>query len=100
MTLPDPTNITHDIAIAACRLFREHWNGLPVRKVAINLTQLSDDSTYQLTLFDDREKLRIVEKATDEIKNRFGSASILKASSLLQSGQASERAIKIGGHYK
>jgi DNA polymerase-4 len=100
MTLPDPTNITHDIANAASRLFREHWNGLPVRKVAINLTQLSDDSTYQLTLFDDREKLRIVEKATDEIKNRFGSASILKASSLLRSGQANERAIKIGGHYK
>ncbi|MCD9023286.1 DNA polymerase IV [Cohnella silvisoli] len=100
MTLPDPTNITHDIAIAARRLFQEHWNGLPVRKLAINLTQLSDDSTYQLTLFDDREKLRKVEKATDGIKNRFGSASIVKASSLLRSGQASERAIKIGGHYK
>jgi DNA polymerase-4 len=99
-TLTEPSNITAEVAKAASELFVKHWNGLPVRKLSVALGQLTDDSVRQLTLFEDREKQRRLEKASDEIKNRFGAASIMRASSLLKSGQARDRAAKIGGHYK
>ncbi|MGO4275098.1 hypothetical protein AB4Z22_35580, partial [Paenibacillus sp. TAF58] len=34
------------------------------------------------------------------IKDRFGNAAIVRASSLTTAGQAQNRALKIGGHYK
>ncbi len=36
----------------------------------------------------------------DDIKDRFGEVSILRASSLTSAGQAMDRNAKIGGHYK
>ncbi len=100
MKLPDPTNITKEVYGAARKLFDRHWDGFPIRKAGVTLSQLTDAGEYQLTLLDNREKLRELEKATDAIKRRYGSASILRASSLLDAGQARERSVKIGGHYK
>lgn len=61
------------------------------------LSELSDDRNYQLTLFEDQERLRALEKATDHIKQRYGSMAIVRASSLTGAGQAAERSMKIGG---
>ncbi|WP_159883510.1 DNA polymerase IV [Paenibacillus puerhi] len=99
-TLPEATDITFDIYGAVKRLFYRHWDGLPVRRLGVTLTGLSKGATYQLSLFEDKERLRRLERSTDEIKRRFGSASLLRASSLLTAGQARERSIKIGGHYR
>ncbi|WP_375547036.1 DNA polymerase IV [Paenibacillus sp.] len=99
-TLPDPTNITNEVYEAARALFRRHWNGLPVRKIGVTLSGISKDDQYQLTLFGNRERIRSLERTTDEIKHRFGSTAILRASSLLDTAQAMERSVKIGGHYK
>ncbi len=98
--LPDPTNITREVYTAARRLFYRFWDGQPIRRAGVTLSQLTDASSYQLTLFGNREKARSLEKATDAIKNRFGSTAILRASSLMEPGQARERSAKIGGHYK
>lgn len=73
---------------------------MPVRRVGVTLSQLMDDQDYQLTLFEDQVKSRALEKATDSIKNRYGSAAIVRASSLTAAGQAADRSMKIGGHYK
>lgn len=100
MTLPDPTNITKEVYEAARILFRKHWDGLPVRKVGVTLSGIVKDDMYQLTLFGDREKIRKLERTTDEIKKRYGSTAILRASSLLDSAQSRDRSMKIGGHYK
>lgn len=100
MKLPDPTNLTDDVFHAAKTLFTRHWDGLPVRKVAVNLSQLVSDQEYQLTLFDDRETKLALETTTDQIKTKYGNAAIMRASSLKPAGQASDRAKKIGGHYK
>jgi DNA polymerase-4 len=99
-TLPDSTNITREVYQAANRLFAEHWDGLPVRKVSVTLSGMTGDQEYQLTLFGDREKIRSLERTTDEIKQKYGYTAILRASSMLQAGQAKERSMKIGGHYK
>ncbi|MGM1044779.1 MAG: DNA polymerase IV [Bacillota bacterium] len=98
--LPDPTNITVEVYQTAKRLFHQHWDGLPVRRVGISLSDLCDDETYQLSLFDDKEQKRAVDKVMDDIKDRFGDIAILRASSLTTAGQAVDRAAKIGGHYK
>ncbi|BFH61599.1 MULTISPECIES: DNA polymerase IV [Paenibacillus] len=100
MKLADPTSITDEIFDAACLLFHRHWNGLPVRKVGVAVSDLHPDSLIQLTLFGNRDRKRELERATDSIKLRFGETAILRAASLADAGQAQERALRIGGHYK
>ncbi|MCE3200580.1 DNA polymerase IV [Paenibacillus sonchi] len=100
MTLQQPTSLTHEVAQAARKLFIEHWKGMPISRLFISLTQLSDDSVYQLTLFEDRNAAYAIERATDHIKDRYGSDAIMRASSLLEAGVARERAGQIGGHFK
>lgn len=99
VTLEQPTSLSHEVAAAAIRIFRKYWSGMPVSHLYVGLTQLTDDSVIQLALFDDRMKAYDLERATDEIKDKYGSAAIMRASSLLQSGVARERAEQIGGHY-
>lgn len=98
--LPDPTNVTIDFYSAAKALFHKHWDGLPIRRLGVSLSDLSDANIYQLSLFEDTEKKRALDKVMDDIKDRFGEISILRASSLTTAGQAIDRAAKIGGHYK
>ena len=99
-TLPYPTNATNDAYRYARELFDRHWDGQPVRKVGVAMTGLQDDGEYQLLLFEHREKYRALERATDRIKDKYGDASIVRAVSLTDAGQAKDRARKIGGHYK
>jgi DNA polymerase-4 len=100
MKLPDPTNLTDDVYKAASRLFDRHWDGLPVRQVAVTLGELMSDQQYQMVLFDDREKRLALEKAIDQIKQKYGNASIMRTVSITNAGQARDRSHKIGGHYK
>lgn len=100
MVLPEPSSLSHEIAAAAYRLFTENWNGLPISRLGISISQLIDDSVIQLTLFDDRVRAYNKERAIDQIKTRYGSRALIRASSLLESGVALERAEQIGGHYK
>lgn len=100
MTLPEPSSLTHEVAAAAYRLFCDNWTGMPISRLAISISHLSDDSVMQLTLFDDRIRTYNRERAIDQIKTRYGSRALIRASSLLESGVALERAEQIGGHYK
>lgn len=100
LTLPQPTSLTHEVAAAVLRLFKEHWHGLPVSRISIALSALTDDDAIQLTLFEDRSRAYRKELAIDAIKERYGSTAIMRASSLLESGVARERSEQIGGHYK
>ncbi|MNC33310.1 DNA polymerase IV [compost metagenome] len=99
VTLPQPTSLTHEVADAVQKLFRQNWAGMTVGHLTIALGQLTSDDTYQLNLFDDRPKVYAMEKAIDEIKDRYGSAALMRASSLREAGVARERAGQIGGHY-
>lgn len=81
-------------------LFDRHWEHTPVRSVGVHLGQLQPDDQCQLSLFEDRERKRSLAYAMDGIRARYGNDAILRAVSLLDAGQARERARKIGGHYK
>lgn len=100
MTLQEPSSLTHEVAAAAYKLFVDNWSGTPLSRLAISISQLSDDRVMQLTLFDDRERAYRKERAVDEIKAKYGSKALIMASSLLESGVALERAEQIGGHFK
>ncbi|MEK5476881.1 DNA polymerase IV [Paenibacillus sp. FSL R5-0407] len=100
MTLSEPTSLTHEVAAAVHKLFKKHWGGLPVSNLSVSLSQLTEDSTMQLTLFDNRPRAYAKERAIDSIKDRYGSSAIIHASSLTEAGVARERAGQIGGHYK
>lgn len=100
MKLFDPTNLTSEVYKTAVALFKRHWDGQPIRKVGITLSQLVSDQEYQLTLFNNRNQELMLERVTDRIKEKYGNAAIMRASSLKRFGQARERAQKIGGHNK
>lgn len=100
MKLPDPGNHTNTVYEVAKALFYQYWDKMPVRRIGVILSGLVDDQGYQLTLFEDQVKNRELDKVTDTIKDRYGSTAIIRASSLTSAGQARDRSIKIGGHYK
>jgi len=100
MKIADPTHLTDEIYSAASRLLRQHWDGLPIRRIGVSLSDLVNDQEYQLTLFENRQKKMNLERATDSIKRKYGDAAIMRAISLTAAGQAKDRSQKIGGHYK
>ena len=67
----------------ACALFRELWNGEPIRLLGIRTSKLVEESApEQLTIFDIQpekqkdEKQRKLEKALDDIRRRFGEDAV------------------------
>ncbi|MNO23505.1 DNA polymerase IV [compost metagenome] len=98
--MSDPTNATNLVYEAAAALFQRHWDGKPVRRVSLSLSTLTDENQYQLTLFESRPRYRELERATDQLKNKYGDAIIGRAASFTDAGQIKDRAGKIGGHYK
>lgn len=80
-------------------LFDKYYDDLPIRKVSIYLAGLIDDIGTQLNLFEPVEELIIKEKTydvVDSIKDRYGTNSILKASSLLKDSTVISRNNKEG----
>ncbi len=100
MTLPEPTAITQELFAAARGMFRNYWDQGPVRRMGVSLSGLQTNEWVQMTLFEDRERQETLEKTLDDIKDKFGSAVIRRASSFLAAGQADARSRKIGGHYE
>lgn len=84
-TLDDPTDITAEVYSVSKRLFSELWDKkTPLRLLGISLTQITSEDTAQLSLFnterENREKERRLDKAMDAIRNKFGSATVVRAS--------------------
>ncbi|NRS48036.1 DNA polymerase IV [Brevibacillus sp. HB2.2] len=100
MKLTEQTNDAMTLYEATCFLFDRHWQETPVRSIGVNLGQLVPDNVVQLNLFTDNHKRRSLAQAMDDIRSRYGQDAILRAASVLEAGQAKERARKIGGHYK
>ena len=74
---------------------------MPIRRVGVSAGRLVDKKSIQLNLFEDFLEVSKEEtkyKMIDEITNKFGKNSLLKASSLLEDSTIRERNKKIGGH--
>lgn len=99
--LPVPTDNIKEIYNECIFMLDRYYEFLPIRKVSIALTGLIPKVGVQLNLFeklDDITKEDNLNNTIDEIKDRFGKNSLLKASSLLEDSTAIERNKKIGGH--
>jgi len=83
-SLSQPTAYPRAVHTAAWKLFQKHWTDeKPVRLLGVALGNLSQPRYKQLCLF---EKEELLYEAVDSIKNRFGEASLLRSSFLLEAG--------------
>ena len=87
------TNADQVIYKNACELFRELWNGEPIRLLGIRTSKLvSDEAPEQMSIFDFQggqmqgkvkdEKHQKLDKALDDIRKRFGDEAIKRGTFL------------------
>ncbi len=80
--LHNPTNLTWEIYKTARRLFRELWDGRPLRHLGVHTGGI-DGTGFgrQLSVFDeiDYEKLSKVDRTVDAIRGRFGADAVMRA---------------------
>lgn len=94
-----PTNITMDVYDVCIQLLKQFYDGHSrIRRVYITLDNLYHDEDLQLNLFEDQTKKKDIGYVMDEIRNKYGSTAILRASSYTDAGIMLERSKKIGGH--
>lgn len=99
-SLTTPTNITMDVYHICTQLFQRYYDGHSnIRRVSVTLTNLSKDEMTQLDLFNERTKHKAIGYVMDDIRNKFGSTAILRATSYTEAGITRERSKKIGGHW-
>ena len=81
----NPTDISKEVYQISKELFDELWDGFtPLRLLGIALTNITREDTMQFSLFQDesREKARKIDKAKDALNAKFGSATIVRGSSI------------------
>lgn len=101
--LDAPTDVAKDIVRECLIIFDRYYEFLPIRKVSISCGGLKDKTGIQLSFFEKVDNIKKEEKmngAIDEIKDKFGKNSLIKASSLLEDSTAIDRNKKIGGHHE
>lgn len=91
--------MTPEVFPYTLELFKENWDGLPVRTLGVSLTNLLPSGSLQLSFFEDRIRLWNLCRVMDITRRRFGKKSIFFGASLLESGQFFARSRKIGGHW-
>jgi DNA polymerase-4 len=84
------TNSTEDIYNSAKRLLHSNWDGkTPLRLLGVSLSQLVKEFE-QISLFNNDERKRKLNKVMDEIKDKFGDGAIFRAK-LLKDEELNER---------
>ena len=84
-SLMDPTDISKEVYQISKQLFDELWDGrTPLRLIGISMTNITREETAQMSLFPDEnwDKARKLDKAYDAINSKFGSATIVRGSSM------------------
>ncbi|PWG00332.1 Y-family DNA polymerase [Levilactobacillus bambusae] len=97
----EPTNDNREVARQLRFLFEKYWEGQAVRNIAVQLGRLSPDNHQQLDLFhpvDQQIQTNTINRTLDQIRRRYGSSAIVKASSLRTGATAIQRASLVGGH--
>ncbi|MBU5466326.1 UV damage repair protein UvrX [Virgibacillus sp. MSJ-26] len=99
-TLISPTNITIEIYQACMYLFKKFFIHKTVRKISISLSNIGEDQTIQLQLFQkDRTRERQLGYTMDAVRDKYGQDALLRAVSFTSAGTALQRSKLVGGHY-
>ncbi|WP_147805304.1 DNA polymerase IV [Alkalicoccus halolimnae] len=102
-TRQQATNVTMEMFDTVMGIFYEYWERIPVRRIHVSLSSLYADEYLQLNLFEEEKKQSSRHQlgfTMDALNDKYGTSSVIRASSLLDKAQAKERAARIGGHYK
>lgn len=93
MTLSYATNVTNEIYHHACFLFDQLWNGNPIRLLGIQTSKATSENHRQYSLFEQQnvEKLAKLDSAIDAIRNKYGEASIQRASLHTNAGDSTNK---------
>jgi len=83
-TLPEPTDMTEPIWLAALELARPHLRGKRIRLVGVTASNLGAPTQLNLFGADDDRHRRVV-GAADELRDRFGTRAVTRAR-LLRTG--------------
>jgi len=98
-TIEQPTNITMDLYQVCLQLFEQFYEGKTVRKISIALSNIEDDESLQLDLFQpNRTKQHQLGYVMDQIREKYGSKALLRAVSYTNAGTSLHRSKLIGGH--
>ena len=83
-TLPFPTNSASELHHHVCALFDEYWDGTPIRLLGVHTSKVTKEDCHQLNLFDmdSYNRQQNLEKTIDQIRHKFGEASVIRASFL------------------
>lgn len=82
MTLLSETDITAEIYGAVCRVFDALWDKSPIRQIGVHTSKVSRNHDYQYQLFEDYERYSGLDKAVDEIRERYGEDAIMRGAFL------------------
>jgi DNA polymerase-4/DNA polymerase V len=99
-SLSDYTQDTSVLYPEVLSILDQYWNGSRVRAIAIALDMLQSATSIQLSFFGHVQKREQLIQTVDELRLRFGEASVMRAVSLTRAGQLRDRSKKIGGHYR
>ncbi|WP_088006054.1 UV damage repair protein UvrX [Indiicoccus explosivorum] len=101
MSVDEATNETMAIYRVCRKLFDLHYSGKPVRNISVSISNLEDETSMQLSLFEAHKwRKRKLGAVMDEIRRKYGATAILRAVSYTPAGTAVSRAGLIGGHKK
>ena len=96
------TNDENIIYKTILNIFNNNYiENMPIRKVGISLSKLEKNDSIQLNIFDNLSninKYNNINKTIDEINNKYGYNSLLRATSLLNNSTIKSKNNKIGGH--
>ena len=81
-TLLSPTNTTNMIYDTARKLLKEFWKGTPLRLLGVRTSKITKEDYSQMNLFDmvNNEKYAKLDKALDQIREKFGKDAVTRAS--------------------
>ncbi|MCH7322419.1 UV damage repair protein UvrX [Solibacillus sp. MA9] len=100
-TVEEPTNDTLVIYNVCKELLNEFYGGEPARQLSVRISNVSKERGMQLDLFDQsKDKRAHLANTMDNLRNRFGSTSILRAVSFTNAGTARSRRQLVAGHKK
>lgn len=85
MQLLSPTDVTEEIYHAACEVLRLLWDKrTPIRQIGVHTSKVQADAARQYNLFDmDKyDRLAVLNRTIDDIRERYGEESVFRASFL------------------
>jgi len=85
MQLMTPTDVTEELYTIACQIFEQLWDQkTPIRQLGVGTTKVQCDGGRQYNLFDMQkyDRLEVLNRTIDDIREKFGEDSVIRASFL------------------